>query len=143
MKDPITVRALQLAKANGWNQAEFGRRLGVEKNNVTNWLARSMPAAVQIKAAKVLGVTVEELNSGKPLERHADRGAGNAMPVMDFSPDAWEFAREWDKLRGAEKEHIKSLVTALVTKQENELRKPKAKKSSPSVSVTRSPKHEH
>jgi hypothetical protein len=148
MKDPIALRALQLAQDRfQWNQVEFGRQLGVEKNNVTNWLARGMPAAVQIKAAKVLGITVEELQTGKapapPSDRLASsRIAEDRMPYHGhlLSESEARFAAEWGRLRSPLKAQIEALVGTLVAEQVREDRAAKdtgkGPKSGPKTSIT-------
>lgn len=61
-----------------------------------------------------------------------------ATPVMDFSPEAWQFAQQWNKLDGPEKAGIHGYVLWLVGEQERDKRKPKAARAAPSVSVTTS-----
>lgn len=141
MKDPITLRALQLAKERrGWNQMEFGKQLGVEKNVVTNWLARKMPGDKQIQAAKVLGISVEELVTGTPqTDRLASsRIAEDRLPYHGHLLTEAEarFAEEWGRLRPPLKAQIQALVETLVGEQIREDRAAKAPKGGPKTSIS-------
>lgn len=146
MKDPITLRALQIAKDRyQWNQVEFGKRLGVDKNVVTNWLARKMPGDKQIQAAKVLGVTVEELVTGNAQTNPSDqlassRIAEERLPYHGHLLTEAEagFGEEWGKLRAPLKAQIQALVETLVAEQVREDRAAKGPKSGPKTSITSS-----
>lgn len=57
-------RALQRAKAKGWNQSEFAARIGESAGTVTNWITRGMSTRAHAKVASALGWSVEELLHG-------------------------------------------------------------------------------
>lgn len=54
-------RALQRAHELGWNQSEFGARMGVQAQHVTNWNKRGMPTDRLEQASKILGKSVDWL----------------------------------------------------------------------------------
>lgn len=62
---PIS-RALRLARAKGMNQTEFAVAMGVLPQHVTNWKKRGMPPEHHRQAAKVVGITVDELLDERP-----------------------------------------------------------------------------
>lgn len=122
MKDQVTERALKIAKdRRGWNQVEFAKALDVEKANITNWLARGMPASQHIKVAKLLRITVEELLGGDDVEAMGDliAAARISEPTMaaydvKLTKEAVLFAAEWAKLPRALQAQVSSLVHAIV-----------------------------
>jgi phage repressor protein C with HTH and peptisase S24 domain len=75
-------RLLRLAKEHGLNQTQLSAELGTTSAAISNWKARGMPAEWHEKAAKILGITVDELLNGGPrtepssdlidLETHPD-----------------------------------------------------------------------
>jgi transcriptional regulator with XRE-family HTH domain len=131
MKDQVTERALKIAKERfGWNQARFAKALDVEKQHVTNWLARRMPADRYATVARVLEISVEELISGEPANSYSERaGAANISEPrlvgygIDISREAFLFASEWEKVPEPMKSQISALVHALVSESAREKRK--------------------
>lgn len=65
---PIS-RALRLARAKGMNQTEFAVEMGVLPQHVTNWKKRGMPPEHHRQAAKVVGITIDELLGETPPGR--------------------------------------------------------------------------
>ena len=62
-------RVLKLAERRQMTQADLARALGVERQDVTNWKARGMPANRLAAAAQTLGCSVDYLlGRGPPPE---------------------------------------------------------------------------
>lgn len=68
MAETPIERALRIARAKGMNQTKFAREMGVLPQHVTNWKKRGMPPEHYRQAAKVVGITIDELLSEAPLE---------------------------------------------------------------------------
>lgn len=64
MDDEID-RALQWAKAKGWNQKEFAGAIGATSADITNWKKRGLPSDRRASVARALGRTVDELIYGR------------------------------------------------------------------------------
>lgn len=105
MDDRPIDRALGIAEEKGWSKAEFARRMAVSQANVTNWIARGMPADKEAAAAEVLGVSIYELLGRDPPASvqlqsqsqvlsmpHAASGLAIAWDSPeDLPPDAYAF----------------------------------------------------
>lgn len=84
-------RALRLARRKGWNQKQFGERMGVLPANVTNWKARGLPMDQAPKAAEVLEISVGQLLGKEPIPDGAEQRSAAAekfdanvsLPVLD------------------------------------------------------------
>lgn len=130
MKDQVTERALKIAKDKfGWNQRQFAERIGVEKQHVTMWLTRGMPAGRHAKAASELQISIEELLTGEASNQAPDfKGAGWVAEAKatyhgyQVSPEGARFAAEWEKLRSPLKAQIQALVETLVAEQKRDER---------------------
>jgi len=148
MKDPITLRVLQIARDKfGWNQVEFGKALGVEKSNVTNWLARSMPATMQIRSAKLLGVSIDHIVGGTGAaavsraqeQETSNRIAEETLPYHGYlltEADA-RLAAEIAKLSPSVKSQVQSMVETLVAEQVRQATKPVPPKTPPRAPKSR------
>lgn len=59
-------RLLGWAKQRNWNQSALAREMGVSPQDVTNWKARGLPPDMFLRAADVIGRSVDEL-LGRPI----------------------------------------------------------------------------
>lgn len=151
MADMITLRALEIARdKHGWNQAEFADAIGADKQHVTNWKARGFPPARYAKAAQVLGITVEELISGKKQAQdapHPSRIEEPSVAAYDVkvTPEAMMFAAEYLKLPKALQSQVSALVHMMVAELAREARVtpsgPKTPKTSIKPSQRRTERH--
>lgn len=136
MADQVIERALKIAKElHGWNQAEFASRIEANKQHITNWKTRGMPAARYAKVAKVLGITVDELLGSAPVTR-IEKATKIAEPsVMAYDVKLTEpaviFAAEWAKLPPALQAQVQSLVHTMVAELVRDERRNKPGKPSP------------
>jgi len=139
MTDQVTERALKIAKErHGWNQRQFADEIGVDKQHITNWLSRGMPARQHSNVAGKLMISVEELLTGKSSGMPDIIGknfVGEAKATYHghrMSPETARFAAEWEKLRSPLKAQIQALIETLVGEQVREDRKPPRAPPAPS-----------
>lgn len=134
--DQVTVRALKIAKERfDWNQVQFAEAIQADKQHITNWLSRGMPARAHAKVATALRITVEELLTGRPPENTADVEAARRVaeqPITAYgvtvkSREAMLFAADWEQLRAPLKAQIQAMVQTLVAEQVREERRTRGK----------------
>jgi transcriptional regulator with XRE-family HTH domain len=85
--DTPIVRALRMAKANGWNQSRFATKLGVLPQDITNWKNREMPPEWHEPVANLLKCSVDELLGRVPPSKPthpASRWPFDNIPFKDF-----------------------------------------------------------
>lgn len=96
-------RALRWARTEkGWNQVRFAESFGGNRQDITNWKDRGMPADRHEAIAQILGHTVDEL-VGRVPERQQD-------PFLDALLEIWrDLARRHrrDVLKHARYLHFK------------------------------------
>lgn len=119
MVDAVTERALRLAKDKGWNQSEFAEAIGADKQHITNWKKRGFPPARYARTAEVLGVSVEELITGKKPATQVTSASRIAEPTTrlyghDVTEEAVMFAKEWEKLTPPLRAQVQALVHVMV-----------------------------
>jgi len=114
------------------------------------YVSRMLSAPDKAGHKRISGDFAREMEDKLKLPRgHLDGEAAGtapkALPIMDFTPEAWEFAREWHKLEGPEKAQIQAYVTFLVGEQERDKRgsphgkKPSAGLATPTAKVSITP----
>lgn len=85
MPDRPIDRALEWAKARGWDQSEFAERLGVDRANVTNWKNRRLPPERFKQVADLFGRTVDELIGEAPAAAGQHAGPPEARAGLVLS----------------------------------------------------------
>jgi transcriptional regulator with XRE-family HTH domain len=120
MSNQAIDRALKIAKEKrGWNQPEFAEAMGVDKQHVTNWKRRGMPASRYEKAARILDITVDELLGGPANAVRSTSRVSDDIGTYGHgvTKEGMAFAREWQKLREPLKTQVHTMVETLVAEQ--------------------------
>lgn len=144
MADVITLRALQLAADKGWNQSKFAELIGADKQHVTNWKSRGFPPARYAKTAEVLGITVEELLTGRKDAQESARPsrieeASVAAYNVKVTPEAMLMAAEWSKLPPALQAQFSALIHMTVAELARESRVKSAGPKTPQKPAAKAP----
>lgn len=93
MGEEVIDRALDFARAKGWSQAEFARRLGHDSNQrLTNWKSRGMPSKEYEHVSRVLEITIEQLLGYKQLRAAASPHSTHVLCVTQAELDALDEA---------------------------------------------------
>jgi transcriptional regulator with XRE-family HTH domain len=112
MADPVTTYALELAQKRGWNQVQFAERIDQTKQTVTMWLSRGMHPKHHTKVAKLFGITVEELQTGK--SSNGPREPAQTIYGLTLTPEAAHYAAEWMRLRAPLRAQLQAIVQTLL-----------------------------
>lgn len=88
-QEEIGAFIASLRKELGWTQKEMASRLGVSDKAVSKWeTGKSLPdMGILIPVSELLGITVDELLSGKKRNQHINEGNGDepSKLIIDYA----------------------------------------------------------
>lgn len=98
MADSLSTRIQSLRRKLGLNQAEFGKRLGVNQATVSRWEKGSIPDGVMLRAiateggvdvATLLDGDIESTSNGPTLYIKGEVAAGVWREALDWDREDW------------------------------------------------------
>jgi len=102
MPDQMSSKIATFRRIKGWNQTEFGERLGVTQGTVSRWEKGAKPEPEMLVAiARELGLSVEQLVGaeglagklrplGPAIHIKGEVAAGRWVDAYEWPPDEWE-----------------------------------------------------